>query len=232
MTVTLISTPPAVVTPEQTIQLQDSGLMPEIAHHVQPNVRILITPPMFDAVLGKGTLYVTESKLYFFSRDTNNGLAIDYPSIIMHAISRQALDDTGPCIYTQLDIEPNSLTSANQSTENPTEDGDRDEMTEMKFIPDDTNSLDAIFEALSECAALHPDKGYMEEDPDNEFYGNGDNDEWITAAPSDEQELSEVGSASLAYLDSIIDQPNLTEQQRTSPDTNEHDKEMFEDAEE
>ncbi|CAG8608785.1 12823_t:CDS:2 [Racocetra fulgida] len=176
MTVTLISTPPAVVTPEQTIQLQDSGLMPEIAHHVQPNVRILITPPMFDAMLGKGTLYVTE---------------------------RQPLDGTGPCIYTQLDIEPNSLRSANQ--------------------------IDAIFEALSECAALHPDKEYMEEDPDSEFYGNGDNDEWITAAPSDEQELSE---ASLAYLDSIIDQPNLTEQQRTSPDTNEHDKEMFEDAEE
>ncbi|CAG8723427.1 11225_t:CDS:2, partial [Scutellospora calospora] len=89
---------------------------------------------------------------------------------------------------------------------------------------------DAIFEALSECTALHPDKDFIEQE--DEFYGNGDNNEWFTAAPSDEQELSEVGSASLAYLDSIIDQPNLTEQQRTSPDTNEHDEEMFEDAEE
>ncbi|CAG8475620.1 20969_t:CDS:2 [Dentiscutata erythropus] len=188
MTVTLISTPPAVVTPEQINQLQqnppDSGLMPQIARHTQQNVRVLITPPAFDAMLGKGALYVTE---------------------------RQTLDNTGPCIYTQLDINPNSLTGVNRSTE---------------------NQIDAIFEALSECAALHPDKEFMEEDSDSEFYGNGDNNEWITATPSDEQELSEVGNASRAYLDSIIDQSSLTEQQRTSPDTNEHDEEMFEDADE
>ncbi|CAG8721003.1 15447_t:CDS:2 [Gigaspora rosea] len=174
MTVTLISTPPAVVTPEQANQLQqnppDSGLMPQITHHTQQN----------------------------------------------------------------LDIDPSSLRGANRSIENQSEDEDRDEMIEMKFIPDDTSSLEAIFEALSECAALYPDKEYMEEDSDNELYGNGDNNEWITAAPSDEQELSEVGNASRAYLDSIIDQSNLTnlaEQQRTSPDTNEHE-EMFEDADE
>ncbi|KAF0560698.1 hypothetical protein F8M41_001278 [Gigaspora margarita] len=236
MTVTLISTPPEVVTPEQLNQLQqnppDSGLMPQISHHIQQNVCVLITPPAFDAMIGKGTLYVTESKLYFFSRDTNNGLAIDYPTIIMHAISRQTIDGAGPCIYTQLDIDPSSLRGVNRSTENQNEDEDRDEMIEMKFIPDDTSSLEAIFEALSECAALYPDKEYMEEDSDNELYGNGDNNEWITAAPSDEQELSEVGNASRAYLDSIIDQSNLTEQQRTSPDTNENEEEMFEDADE
>ncbi|CAG8606240.1 32834_t:CDS:2 [Gigaspora margarita] len=209
MTVTLISTPPEVVTPEQLNQLQqnppDSGLMPQISHHIQQNVCVLITPPAFDAMIGKGTLYVTE---------------------------RQTIDGAGPCIYTQLDIDPSSLRGVNRSTENQNEDEDRDEMIEMKFIPDDTSSLEAIFEALSECAALYPDKEYMEEDSDNELYGNGDNNEWITAAPSDEQELSEVGNASRAYLDSIIDQSNLTEQQRTSPDTNENEEEMFEDADE
>ena len=35
-----------------------------------------------------------------------------------------------------------------------------------------------------------------DDDPDDEFnYGNGndDNNQWFTAAPSDEQELSEIG---------------------------------------
>lgn len=30
-------------------------------------------------------------------------------------------------------------------------------MTEMRFAPDNTNNLDAMFQAMSQCQALHPD---------------------------------------------------------------------------
>ncbi|CAG8717807.1 14987_t:CDS:2, partial [Acaulospora morrowiae] len=65
---------------------------------------------------------------------------------------------------------------------------------------------------------------------EDEYYENGDENEWYTAAPSDEQELSEIRTASLAYLDSIIDRPVSTEQQELSSNQNEYDQEMFEDA--
>ncbi|CAG8576234.1 14792_t:CDS:2 [Acaulospora colombiana] len=71
---------------------------------------------------------------------------------------------------------------------------------------------------------MHPDKEFMED----EYHENGDENEWYTAAPSDEQELDE---ASLAYLDSIIDRP-VPDQQELSQNQNEYDQEMFEDANE
>ncbi|CAG8717336.1 6663_t:CDS:2, partial [Acaulospora morrowiae] len=65
---------------------------------------------------------------------------------------------------------------------------------------------------------------------EDEYYENGDENEWYTAAPSDEHELNEIRAASLAYLDSIIDRPVSTEQQELSSNQNEFDQEMFEDA--
>jgi len=248
MAITLSSTPPAVITREEARQLQQNSpdaIIGPIARHIQPNVYVRFTPPAPDTILGKGTLWVTESKLYFYSWNTNTGLAIDYPTIIIHAVSRQqALDGTGPCIYTQLNEKLNISTGT--STQQPAasstsqeDEEEEDSTTELKFIPDDIGALDAIFEALSECAALHPDKEFMEEeDPDDEFYyGNGnddDNSQWFTAAPSDEQELSEIGRASLAYLESVIDRPptNNTTAQQQPPPQNDYDEEMFQDAEE
>jgi hypothetical protein len=31
------------------------------------------------------------------------------------------------------------------------------DMTEMRFVPDDKGMLDAMFHAMSECQSLHPD---------------------------------------------------------------------------
>ena len=46
------------------------------------------------------------------------------------------------------------------ANESENEDGEEEEgtgMTEMSFIPDDKGMLDAMFLAMSECQALHPD---------------------------------------------------------------------------
>ncbi|CAI2169778.1 17932_t:CDS:2 [Funneliformis geosporum] len=200
MAITIISTPPAVITREQARQMQqnppEDGIIGPIARHTQQHVRVQFSPPAADALLGKGTLWVTERQVYFYSWDTNNGLAIDYPTIIIHGISRH---DTGPSIYTQLDEKLNPLGRTSQSAAHDIEEEEEDHTSELKFIPDDIGALDAIFEAFSECAALHPDKEFM---------------------------------ASLAYLESIIDDSPTNLNHHNHQQQNDYDEEMFQDAEE
>ncbi len=82
--------------------------------------------------------------MYFYSWNTNNGLAIDYPTIIIHAVSRQqALDGTGPCIYTQLNEKLNIFgRTSNQASQD--EEEEEDHTTELKFIPDDIGARKSI----------------------------------------------------------------------------------------
>jgi hypothetical protein len=62
MAITLISTPPVVITREQARQLQQNSsdaIIEPIARHIQHNVCVQFTP-LAEATLGKGTLWVTE----------------------------------------------------------------------------------------------------------------------------------------------------------------------------
>lgn len=46
------------------------------------------------------------------------------------------------------------------SSENASENEDADadtSITEVQFVPDNTNNLDLMFQAMTECQALHPD---------------------------------------------------------------------------
>ncbi|CAG8613859.1 11048_t:CDS:2 [Paraglomus occultum] len=202
MAITLINAPPNTIYSSETPSQQHTGLssVRNIAKHIQPDCEIHFTPPVSGIVFGKGTLYVTENQLSFFSPITQTGLAIDYPSIIIHAVSRQiSRDGIGPCIYIQLaDLLPHvgafQLSSMDEASEEE-ENADEDSMTEIKIVPDNADiSVDTIFEALSECAALHPDQDFMEG-------ANNDN------ANGDYRELSERGMATFAYLESITGSP-------------------------
>ncbi|CAG8547964.1 727_t:CDS:2 [Diversispora eburnea] len=139
MTIKLIFSPPEVITREQAAQtyqdISPEGLYP-IIHYIQNNVRILITPPVAAVFLGKGTLWVTESKVFFYSSESNNGLAIDYPTIILHAITRQEAE--GRCVYLQLDENFNNVATRQEiqgSLQNSEE--EEDKITEIKLFPDD-----------------------------------------------------------------------------------------------
>ncbi|CAG8433388.1 8111_t:CDS:2 [Ambispora gerdemannii] len=117
MTITHISSPPSVITHEEATQLHEKSSfsassgdnevnVPDIVRYTQHNVRCLVTPYPGGGsgyIFGKGSLQVTVSKLYFYSKEAKAGIAIDYPDIILHAISRQPEPEgSGPCIYTQL----------------------------------------------------------------------------------------------------------------------------------
>ncbi|KAI9307542.1 regulator of volume decrease after cellular swelling-domain-containing protein [Cunninghamella echinulata] len=179
MTITLLTTAPDL-----------SGL---VIRHSQNDVVLRVSPPLQgtqDQITGK--LYICESLLYFYSDVANAGIAVEYPDIIIHAISRQ---NGEPSIYCQLDAD---LFFPNQQLPEDTE----DIVTELNFSPKDSESLEDIYLALSDCAALHPDQEFMAEQNESE----GEEDQYYTN-PSDETELNEVQQAALRHLESVFEQP-------------------------
>ncbi|RUS23315.1 regulator of volume decrease after cellular swelling-domain-containing protein [Endogone sp. FLAS-F59071] len=121
MPLTLLNSPP--------------NLEGESIHHRQDNVQMVITPPLNGVSdLGKGDLFVAENQLYFYTRNTATGLAIPYPSIIIHAISRQ---NGQPCVYCQLD---SGEVLAEQRRVAEDDDDEDKEVTELKLVPDDPDA--------------------------------------------------------------------------------------------
>ncbi|KAK9721391.1 hypothetical protein K7432_003422 [Basidiobolus ranarum] len=48
----------------------------------------------------KGTVYVTDKDLYFYSEKSQSGFTTNYSNIVLQTVSRQ--DRNGPCVYIQL----------------------------------------------------------------------------------------------------------------------------------
>lgn len=78
--------------------------------------------------MSKSHLYF--SQIYFYSESANSGIAVEYPDVIIHAISRQ---EGQPNIYCQLDA---GLFFPNQQL--PEDEQEREEtVTELRLIPRD-----------------------------------------------------------------------------------------------
>ncbi|CAO3689908.1 unnamed protein product [Umbelopsis vinacea] len=103
------------------------------------------------------------------------------------------------------------------SSENEDEKEDDDIMTELYFIPANGESLETLYNALSQCAVLHPDADDEQEHEEEE------EEEWY-AEPSDEAELNEVQRAALDHLSTVF-QPQVNGKK-----SNESDEGAFEDA--
>ncbi|KAG5646795.1 hypothetical protein DXG03_002172 [Asterophora parasitica] len=225
--VTLITAVPAFSSPEEHNAIISStpasfSSIPPVVRHQEPNVTVKLDPAVegfTDEDAAQGTLYVLTSLLVFMST-TGRGFQIEYPSITLHAISR---GENGPSIYCQLDESDPSVPAA----ENDDEDT---ELRELTILPQqnggaartsrDKNSrrrnvykelfdiVDPIFEALSMCAALHPDKYAEDDDLDGDDDAFIDVSSFDTFTGDEAQELSEVGRAALAHLESIIYDPH------------------------
>ncbi|KAF9463875.1 regulator of volume decrease after cellular swelling-domain-containing protein [Collybia nuda] len=172
--------------------------IPAVCRHKEDNVSISLDPALEDFTpqdAAQGTLYVLTSVLVYMST-TGRGFQIEYPAITLHAVSR---GEQGPSIYCQLDESMEGVEAA--------EDGVA-EMRELSIVPQNAASLDPIFEALSQCAALHPDPADEGDDDgalDDAFIDSGN---FETFTGDEDQELSEVGRAALAHLESIIYDPH------------------------
>ncbi|KAJ1343863.1 hypothetical protein BSLG_001595 [Batrachochytrium salamandrivorans] len=178
-----------------------------IARHIQKNVRLLFDPLLPGCPIPpKGDLYVTESQLVWFDPETLINISIDYPTIIIHAISRQGDPfANGPCIYSQLSATSGDGAEISQTSSAPNSNGgsaDNEETFEMRLVPDDPSSLDAIYQAMSDCAAMHPDPDTeIDMDDDDEMAGG----DWTFDPETAESvRFSEVGQAALEHLETVF----------------------------
>lgn len=62
--------------------------------------------------------------------------------------------------------------------------------------------MEPIFEALSQCAALHPDPQNLDDDMDDAFTDALDGSTFETFTGDEEQELSEVGRVRSNFVNS------------------------------
>ncbi|KAJ3019237.1 UNVERIFIED_CONTAM: hypothetical protein HDU68_010749 [Siphonaria sp. JEL0065] len=167
--------------------------------------KILFTPALprnLNPSQATGVVSIKDSAVTF-SID-NRDYAIDYPSIVIYAISRAP-----PCIYCQLDemvveseLKQDSAAAVGaQATNGEEEEEEQDPTFEMRIIPDDPSkrkAFDDLFMAITECAALHPDKNAMDEEED-------DDEGWMmTADDFNNADIDGARQAALDHLESVF----------------------------
>ncbi|EOR04653.1 hypothetical protein E3P92_01054 [Wallemia ichthyophaga] len=97
----------------------------------------------------KYTVFITDKELVVFSQSVSTGISLDYPSIMLHAVSASTNS-----IFLQID----------ERTENI----DDFESKDIHIHPQNPSILHEIYEKLSFCASLHQNKFPSEEDDDGD----------------------------------------------------------------
>ncbi|XP_004075300.1 methylosome subunit pICln isoform X2 [Oryzias latipes] len=198
--------------------------------------------------LGCGTLYVAETRLSWFD-GSGMGFSLEYPSISLHAISRDVSAYPEEHLYVMVNGKLGGEGEA-EMTEKAAEEedddgsdssnGDEEEViTEIRFVPRDKASLESMFSAMCECQALHPDPD--DEDSDNDFegeeynveeaeaeYGHADVPTFYTC---DEglSSLTQEGQATLERLEGMLAQ-SVAQQYHMAGVRTEETKAEFEDG--
>ncbi|XP_055030788.1 methylosome subunit pICln isoform X1 [Misgurnus anguillicaudatus] len=129
--------------------------------------------------LGSGTLFVAEAHLSWFD-GSGMGFSLEYPSISLHAISRDPgafpeehlyvmvnakLDDEG-----EQEMEDKAPDDAGEDESDSGSEGS-ETITEIRFVPSDKAALESMFSAMCDCQALHPDPEDAETDDDEDYEG-------------------------------------------------------------
>uniref|UniRef100_A0A8D0BJQ8 Methylosome subunit pICln n=1 Tax=Salvator merianae TaxID=96440 RepID=A0A8D0BJQ8_SALMN len=147
-----------------------------------PSEGVRLRQPDTEAVLagkglGTGCLYIAESRLSWIE-NSGLGFSLEYPIISLHAISR----DLSAYPWEHLYVMVNAKFEAEELKETPLEEKEEEEeeeegesedgfepISEFRFVPSDKSALEAMFSAMCECQALHPDP--EDEDSDSDYDG-------------------------------------------------------------
>lgn len=165
--------------------------------HFEENVKATVE----SSVLGTGNLYITESCVMWLN-ENQDGMQLEYKLISLHALS-------SPKEHLLLHYDA-KLPFMRQDSESSSgeEDGGEPEMclTQINFKPENVESLDAMFSALSSCQALHPDSdcelsGEEEFEDAEEIENMGDG---YFTDESGFQHLNEEGRANLERFNQML----------------------------
>ncbi|XP_070983246.1 methylosome subunit pICln-like isoform X2 [Oncorhynchus clarkii lewisi] len=119
--------------------------------------------------LGTGTLYVAETRLSWFD-GSGMGFSLEYPTISLHAISRDLSAYPQEHLYVMVNAKLNDEMQENAHDDEEDEEDECEGITEIRFVPSDKAALESMFSAMCECQALHPDPD--DEDSNGDFDGD------------------------------------------------------------
>ncbi|KYK63267.1 Nucleotide-sensitive chloride conductance regulator (ICln) protein [Toxoplasma gondii TgCatPRC2] len=114
---------------------------------------------------GVGTFYITSRRIAWLAKpgaasgdEQRRDISVDYPSIVLHALSRDPNSGQEPCIYCQL------------KSDAAAEDDEDYVIPEMRIVPTSSERLDSLFKIMSEMAALNPDPDADDGDDDEDDF--------------------------------------------------------------
>ncbi|XP_062870208.1 methylosome subunit pICln-like isoform X2 [Trichomycterus rosablanca] len=207
-----------------------------VVHSVSPpaegvkHEELDITAVLDGKRLGSGTLCVAESLVSWFD-GSGVGFSLDYPSITLHAISRDLSSYPAEHLYLQVNSKHQEDSKGNikkakdeadgssDNDEAAADDDDSDDddddasvFTEIRFVPGNKASLEQMFSAMSECQALHPDPDDSDSDFDGDEYDVEEAEQGQIDLPtyySFEEGMSQLtveGQATLERLEGMLAQ--------------------------
>eukprot|EP00730_Choanoeca_flexa_P014164 TRINITY_DN6093_c0_g1_i1.p2 TRINITY_DN6093_c0_g1~~TRINITY_DN6093_c0_g1_i1.p2 ORF type:complete len:237 (+),score=47.90 TRINITY_DN6093_c0_g1_i1:1285-1995(+) len=114
---------------------------------------------------GAGKLYISEADVAWWSAERGYGYAINYPDMMIHAVSRDLERFEQPCIYCYLDL-------IGEDGEPVQEEGISDQ-AEVRFVPEGDAQLDEIYTAMCTGQAANPEVAGDDGDGNDELYTDG-----------------------------------------------------------
>ncbi|CAB3247243.1 unnamed protein product [Arctia plantaginis] len=144
-----------------------------------PNTKLIIN----NLEVGSATLYITENNVVWGGGESINGvpsptIQLLYPTISMHAVQRTP----SPALYLVINYELRLPTPSSQSSgggDAPQDDDEDNEFdgeeayTQLRFVPQNENDLQAMYNAMSQGQTLNPDPN-QSPDEDEENYMDGE----------------------------------------------------------
>ncbi|XP_074048729.1 methylosome subunit pICln-like isoform X3 [Macrotis lagotis] len=155
--------------------------------------------------LGTGTLYIAESLLCWLD-GSGIGFSLDYPTISVHDVSRDLNAYPKEHLYVMVNArfgeeEPKELKETPMAEGEEDEDSDEDiePIAEFRFVPSYKSALGALFAAMCECQALHPD-------PEHEDSDDYDGEEYdVEAHEQDGMEIDTTPTVAGQFEDADVD---------------------------
>jgi len=118
--------------------------------------------------LGSGKLYVAEADIVWIRDGDEVGFKLNYKQLIAHAVSKDMSTYPRPCVYMLYESGGEAPSPNSSDDDEEEEEGN----IEIRIAPQNENTVQRIYEAISDGQLLHPDQEEESDgDEDQGFQG-------------------------------------------------------------
>uniref|UniRef100_A0A0K0FY85 Methylosome subunit pICln (inferred by orthology to a human protein) n=1 Tax=Strongyloides venezuelensis TaxID=75913 RepID=A0A0K0FY85_STRVS len=142
--------------------------------------------------ISNGILYIGERNITWIEDGRGKGIVIPYQALVTHGISNDISAFPDRCLFLTIDV--SKINFVDQSSTEGMDDNDECECIYLRMVPAN-DSLNIIFQIMTECQEMNPDEEDMEEEYNSGFQRlNGEGNGWCDGTNSESfSEMSELG---------------------------------------